>query len=217
MKKIHLLILLLGLSLPAFAQMKQGAVTYTMEFSSDNPDMAMGISMLNGSKMITYFMPGKTRSEVSMGTFGTNTTISDEKAKKTLMLMDMMGSKQAVETKIEDKKEDPEQPKIEVETTTETKEIMGYTCTKCILKMEDGTSMTAWCTKEIVVSTSGQSYYSSEMPGFPMEFEINQSEMVIKFTVTAIDKSKPSKKLFSMIVPEGYTMVSEEELKAMEQ
>lgn len=215
-KNIHLLILLLGLSLPSFAQMKEGSVTYSMEFASDNPDMAMSLSMLAGSKMTTYFTTGKTRTEVTMGTFGTNTTIADEKAKKVLMLMDMMGQKTATETKIEDKKDDKDKADdFEVEITSETKEILGYKCTKAIMKTEDGTVMNIWFTKDITVSTAGQSYYNEQMPGFPMQFEIDQSEMKITFIATAIDKSAPKKSLFDMKVPEGYKVMTEEELKAM--
>ncbi len=219
MKKMHyLLILLLGFSLPAFAQMKQGTITYDMQFSSDNPDMAMGLSMLTGSKMTTSFMPGKARAEVSMGTFGKTTTITDTKTKKILTLMDMMGSKTATESKMEEEdKEADKTGEIKVETTDETKEIMGYKCTKSVITMEDGTVMVAWCTKDIVVSTQGQTYYSAQMPGFPMEFEITQQEMTMKFTVTAIDKAKPKKTLFEMKVPEGYKLMTEEELKAMGQ
>ena len=92
-KNLYLLLLFVVIGLHSIAQMTEGTITYDMTFSSDNPDMAMGVSMMQGSKMIMSFMPDKSHSEVSMGTLGAMTTVSDAKQKKSLMLMDMMGRK----------------------------------------------------------------------------------------------------------------------------
>jgi GLPGLI family protein len=213
-KNVQLLCLFICMTFAGFAQMKEGKITYDMTFSSDNPDMAMGVAMMQGSKMIMEFMPGKSRSEVSMGTMGTMVTVADEKADKALMLMNMMGMKYAVETKISDaKKEEGEKPNYKVEITNETKEIMGYKCTKAIMTSDEGT-MVMWFTKEITAYTSGQNYYNDQMPGFPMSFTMQQSEMNIDMTVTGLEK-KVDKKAFDMSVPEGYEVKTAEELQMM--
>jgi GLPGLI family protein len=201
-----------------FAQMKEGKITYDMVFSSDNPDMAMAIGMMQGSKMTMEFIPGKTRSEVSMGTMGTMVTIADEKKEKALMLMDMMGMKYAMESDLKEsiEKTTSDNPDYKVEITNETKEIMGYKCTKAIMTGEDGSTIIAWYTKDITVYTAGQTYYNSDMPGFPMSFTLTQNEMTIEMTVTGLEK-KADKSHFSMEVPEGYELKTEEELMMMGQ
>jgi len=203
--------LFIGMSVVSFAQMTEGKISYSMEFSSDNPDMAMGIAMMQGSKMDMHFAPGKSRTEVSMGSLGTMTTISDEKTKKVLSLMNMMGQKTAIESTTDVKPEDV--ANYEVEITNETKEIMGYKCTKALMTTEDGTIMTVWFTKDIVATTKGQTYYNSQMPGFPMAFNVNQGGMNIQMTVTGIEKKAPAKSLFETKVPDGYTVQSMEDLK----
>jgi GLPGLI family protein len=217
-KHLQLLVLFLGLSIVSFAQMKKGKITYDMSFSSDNPEMAMGMSMMSGSKMSLSFIPGKSRSEVSMGMMGTMTTISDESSKKILSLTNMMGMKFATESTLDEAEAaagDQQKPKIEV--TSETKDIMGYKCTKAIMTTDaDGESQTVtmWFTKDIKAFTGGQQYYNEDMPGFPMEISVARDGMNIDMTVTAIEK-KVSKKVFDMTVPEGYEVKTQEELMQM--
>lgn len=202
----------------SFAQMTEGKITYSMEFTSDDPDMAMYTSMMQGSKMELSFMPGKSKAAISMGAMGTMVTTSDEKADKTLMLMDMMGQKMAMTGTLSAAEKDAASegtaPKYSFEMTNETKVIAGYTCTKAIATMEDGVATEMWFTKDITANTKGQQYFNKDMPGFPMEYAVNQQGMIVKMTVTDIAKSV-DKKAFDMKIPDGYTVKSMDELKAM--
>lgn len=220
-KNVQLLCLFICMTFAGFAQLKEGKINYDMTFSSDNPEMAMAIGMMQGSKMSLSFMPGKSRSDVSMGTMGTMVTIADEKTEKGLMLMDMMGMKYAMEMDLDDEKQETakaEAPDYKVEITSETKEILGYKCTKAIMTSDDAETgpITMWFTKDIAANTTGQNYFNDEMPGFPMSFQISQGEMTIDMTVTSIDK-KVEKSVFSMKVPEGYEVKTEEEMMMMGQ
>lgn len=202
----------------SFAQMTEGKITYSMEFSSDNPDMAMYTSMMQGSKMELSFMPGKSKAAISMGAMGTMTTTTDEKADKTLMLMDMMGQKMAITGTLSETENDPEtaaaMPKYTFEITKETKVIAGYTCFKTIATLEDGTQTEMWFTKDIAANTKGQQYFNKDMPGFPMEYSVTQQGMTIKMTVTDISKTV-DKKAFDMKVPDGYQVKTIDEMKSM--
>ncbi|MFY7989254.1 MAG: hypothetical protein ACOVO3_00885 [Fluviicola sp.] len=202
----------------SFAQMTEGKITYSMEFTSDNPDMAMYTSMMQGSKMELSFMPGKSKAAISMGAMGTMVTTTDEKADKSLMLMDMMGQKMAMTGTLSEQEKDPEaaaaMPKFTFEITNETKVIAGYTCFKAIATLEDGTQTEMWFTKDISANTKGQQYFNKDMPGFPMEYSVNQQGMVIKMTVTDISKTV-DKKAFDMKIPDGYTVKTMDELKSM--
>ena len=212
-KNISLLLLFVGMTVMSFAQLAEGKISYTMDFSSDNPDMAMGLAMMQGSKMEMNFVPGKSRTDVSMGSLGTMTTIADEKSKKVLTLMNMMGQKTAIESTTDKLPDNEKAPEYDVEITNETKDILGYKCTKAIMTTDEGTAMTIWYTKDIVVATQGQNYYNSQMPGFPMAFNMTQSGMNIQMTVVGIEKKAPSKSLFETKVPDGYTLQTMEELQ----
>lgn len=211
-KNVLTLLLFIGLSLSAVAQLKKGVVSYDMTFSSDNPEMAMVSTMMAGSKMVMSFMPGKSRADISMGMMGNMSSISDSKKSKSLGLVDMMGMKYATETNL-DANTSADETTQNVEITSETKDILGYKCTKALITNEGGL-ITIWFTKDIEAYTKGQQYYNSKIPGFPLSMLVSQNDMNIEMIATSVEKTV-SKNAFSMKIPEGYELKSEEELKMM--
>lgn len=187
-----------------------------MTFSSDNPDMAMATSMLTGSKMTISFMPKKSKIEMTMGMFGKFTTIADIKKKKVLMLVDMMGQKNAAEDKVDAAKADSARAASTVQLVDETKTILGYTCKKAIVTDKEGKEMTFWYTEDIKVDFTGQRQFNTNVPGVILEFATNQNEMVISFTASSFEKTI-DKKEFDMKIPEGYVLKTPEEMQMMGQ
>lgn len=220
MKKILLsLALIVGSITVNYAQIKEGHVTYKIDISTENPDMEMVVGMMQGSTLDIYFKEKMTRAEMKMGSMMNMTTISDEKSGKLLMLMSGMIGKKAISTTTEElsSKDEKEKPKYEVELVDETKDIAGYKCKKAVLTDEEGNESTFWYTEEIEVSKKGQNYLNENVPGYPMQYEINNSGLVMGMTVTNITKelSKSDLKLFDMSVPEGYAEMTMEELQQM--
>lgn len=219
MKKIFLTLTFAVLTaISLMAQLTEGHITYKIDITSDNPDMQMAVSMMQGSTMEVYFADKNTRSEMKMGTVMTVTTITSESTGDMLMLMSGMVGQNAIKSKldeVESKKE--EAPKMEVTLVEETKTISGYTCKKAIVTTEDGTETVYWYTSEIEVSKRGQNYLSADIPGFPMQFELNNNGMIMTMTVEKLDKKlgKKSSELFDMKIPAGYKEMTMEELMQM--
>jgi GLPGLI family protein len=190
-----------------------GQISFKMDFSSDNADLA---TMMNGSTMDLFFMPGKAKVEVKMGSMMEMTTVTDSKADKSLMLMSMMGSKMAMESKLSEADKDAvAAPKAKI--TTETKEIIGFKCTKAIVTTEDVKELIVWYTKEIKAGLAGLEQFTNiGVDGVPLEFSTEQSGMNITFVATKFEK-KVDEKIFSLTVPEGYTVITPEELEKMGQ
>lgn len=213
MKQLLTLLLIVVLSAMAKAQ-TTGHLQYEMEFSSDNPDMAMALPMMAGSTMDLYFMPEKSKLEMVMGTFMKMNTTVDVKTQKGLMLMEVMGNKSATEINLSNANaENATEPKIVV--TNETKTIIGYNCTKIIVQGEDGSEATLWVTKELMAALKGQKQFgNTEIEGVPLEFNAINNGMTVHFTATKFDGNVDAN-IFSMEVPQGYTIVTEEELKSM--
>lgn len=213
MKHLLLSILFLAVVGTSTAQ-TTGQISYALDFASDNPDMAMALPMMQGSTMDLYFMPDKSKIEMTMGTFMKMNTVADTKANKGLMLMEVMGSKTATELDLSKADaEQKEEPNVEV--TSETKDIVGYKCTKTIVRDADGNEMIMWIAKDLKASLKGQQQFgNSKISGVPLEFSTVNNGMTIHFIATKFNK-KVDKKVFSMDIPEGYTKVSEEDLKNM--
>ncbi len=210
-------------SVGCYAQLNEGSVSYKMDFSSDDPDMAMAIAMMSGSKMDMYFKDGATRVEVAMGTMMNMVTMTDSKQEDYLMLMDipMMSMKYGVKStlaELEAQSADQEKPKMDIKLENGKKTILGYKCKKAIAVDEEGNESVFWYTEDIEVNKKGQSYLNEDVPGFPLEYEINQGGMKVSLTATELkdklDKNQ-AKELFKMEIPDGYEEKTMEEIMSM--
>lgn len=201
------------------AQLKEGHVKYEIEMSSDNPEMQMQLAMMQGSKFEIYFKDNLTRSEMSMGSIMKISTITNTDSENSLMLMSGMMGNIAVKIDGEDIEQAKlEQPEMEVTLTEETKEIQGYKCKKAVVTDEEGTESVFWYTEEIDINKEGQTYLNSEVPGFPMEFELNKGDLKMTMLTTEFSEKldkKMVKELFDTTIPEGYKEMSMEELGNM--
>ncbi len=195
------------------AQVSEGHVKYTIDMTSDNPEMAMGIAMMQGSTMEIYFKDDKSRTEMSMGSLMTTTIISDATKKETLTLMSGMMGESAVRGKFEENEDQPEvEEDFEVTVTDETKDILGYTCKKAIVTDSEGNESVFWVTDKVTINKEGQTMLNKRIPGFPLAMEVLANDMVMTMTAIEFDKKIKDKSLFDMKIPEGYTETTTEEL-----
>ena len=205
-------------TLLSFAQLTEGHISYKIDMTSDDPDMQMAIGMMQGSTLEVYFKDKTTRAEMKMGAIMNITTISNETSGDVLMLMCGMIGQNAIKTTTSElEKENTEKPKYDVQLVDETKTIEGYACKKAILTDEEGNESVFWYTEEIDISKKGQSYLNEDVPGFPMQYDLNNNGMKMTMTVSQLEKKldKKSVSLFEMAIPEGYKEMTMEDLKSM--
>lgn len=205
-------------ALTLMAQITEGHISYKIDVSTDNPDMQMAIGMMQGSTMDLYFKEKTTRAEVKMGTMMNITTITNENSGDILMLMSgMIGQTAIKSTMAELEAENADKPNYEISLVDETKEILGYACKKAIMTSEDGLESIFWYTEEIAISKKGQSYMNESVPGFPLQYDLNNNGMKMQMTVSNFEQKldKKSAALFEMKVPDGYKEMTMEELKNM--
>lgn len=202
------------------AQLTEGHISYKIDIKADNPEMAMAVGMMQGSTLETYINKDMTRTEMKMGTMITTTTIMDVVDQEGIMLMSGMMGNKAIKMDLAKMNEESknETPKYEITQTTETKEILGYKCTKTVLTTEDGVELNYWLTTEISANFEGQQMYFDGIDGFPLEFEINNQGLHMTLTTIKLEKSLTNEQkntLFKLDVPAGYTEMSIEDLKKM--
>ena len=197
------------------AQITEAKIVYEMKMASDNPELEMQLSMMQGSKLELVFADNKSRQNVSMGGFMSTTTISDAQTGETLTLMDGMMGKIAMKMNVNDvNEEEMEEESIEFEFTDETKEILGYTCYKAVSVDEEGNESTFWYSKEIQAPKTESQYIQKQLPGMPLEFQIISPEVTMTFSATEFaSKLKKADKNFSMDIPEGYSEMTPEEMQ----
>ena len=195
MKKILFSMAMVVLStLSLTAQVTEGSVKYSIDMSSTNPELEMQLAMMQGSTFELFFQEDVTRSEMNMGTIMKIVTITNAKSEDGVMLMSGMMGNTAVKMNPEDLNEAKEDvSETEVTFTDETKEIQGFKCKKAVVTDEEGTESIIWYSEEITVNKLGQTYLNKEVPGFPLEFELNQGEMKMTMTSTEFNKKLDKK------------------------
>lgn len=201
------------------AQITEGSIKYNVEVSSTNPELEMQLAMLQGSTFALFFQGDLTRSEMNMGSMMKIVTITNVKEENSLMLMSGMMGNTAVRMSADDLKKGEEKvEETEITFADETKEIQGYECKKAISTNEEGQESVIWYTEEIEVNKLGQNYLNNQVPGFPMEFEINQGEVKMTMVSSEFSKKldkKKAKEMFDTTIPEGYKEMTPEELSGM--
>lgn len=207
------LLCLVGTSL--FAQKSfEGTVSYSMDMTMKEmpPEAA---AMLKNSELILQMKSGHSRME-SKTPMSNTISLTDEKNKSYLMLLDVMGTKYLIKSKPEDLKKEAEKPNVKVKDLPETKDILGYKCKKAEVTVADPDSKKE--TTTIVYYTTDIPYTSQShevfkgLKGFPLEYGINaENGMQIKFTAKSIVKEKLDDKIFA--VPEGYKEITAEDLQ----
>lgn len=200
-------------SFQTFAKEFKGVITYkiTVEGSGVTDEMK---NMMPKTMTMTI-MGNKAKSEMIMS-MGKTISITDGDTKETVTLMDMMGQKIAIKSNYEEiKAEMAKSPEMKVEITSETKDILGYTCKKAVVtNPEDDTEIFVYYTEEL-----GSSALNFDNPQFKdingalLEFEIPNEQFTMKFTAVSVEKKNVDAGEFS--IPDGYQIKTKEEMQGM--
>ena len=216
MKKLFTF-LLFAFFVVQFSAQTKGKLTYSIDFTSDKPEMSAALPMMQGSGMEFFFTPDNTRANVTIGMMMTMNTIVDLKAKKGLMLMQMMGSKIATPLDLSQPSPANISNYTKVDSKPETKDVLGFKAEKAVFKDQDGNNYTVWFTKSLKPNMDRiEQLNMFKVDGLPLEFEFEAQGMKSKFTATKFEKDVDNA-LFSLKIPEGFQEMSEEELSNMGQ
>lgn len=214
MKHFILFLASLFFGLHTFAQKKvnKGYIDYSISIETDN---AMIKKMLDGSTATYYFNKKNALVDMNMGMVKNKTFINQE-TKEIKVFLDMMGMKKFIKKKMDEEEVNEEASKVTFTATDEVKTLCGHKCKKGIITKADGEKIEVYYTKDFtpaVKFTSESNKLFQSVPGYLMEYEVEQNGMKMKFTATRaiFDKLDASK----MAEPTGYTEMTEDELKMM--
>jgi GLPGLI family protein len=216
MKNLFIGVLTLTGMLAAQAQIKEGSITYNVNFEGMPAEQA---SMMKGTEMKIYFKDKKSRSEFTNAFFNT-ITVSDENSSVTLM--EQMGQKQFYKMKKEDiEKESTKTSDPKITYIEEKKTIAGYECKKAIIeaKSEKGETnkVDVWYTDKIQgpSGNSGGRMGASQFKGLkgaPLEFSMQQGPMKMQMTAKNVSTTPVTDAKFA-VSTDGYTEIKLDDLK----
>jgi GLPGLI family protein len=215
-RKSLLLLFILTASAKSFTyaqKISEGKLVYEISF----PDMQLDEQMkgMMPTESTIYFKDNQIRMEMKMMGMST-VVITDAKDKSATTLMDMMGNKYAVKlTADEIQKEQAKMSnsKYETKLTDETKMIAGYKCKKAIATGKDGNDIIIYYTNEILARNQGFNDQYKGIDGFPMEYQMTQNGMNMRFVAKSVSKEKVEADKFT--IPPDYKITTKEEIAKM--
>lgn len=197
--------------LPLSAQSFEGVIQYTISYENLPAEMEEYKSMLPSEAIST--IKGhmfKMEQPLSMGM--KQVTIMDNEAESGVLLMDMMGKKNAIVLDKESREKfEEDQPDPEFEYYSETKKIAGYDCKKAIMTMANGeekVELEVYYTEEIAGSGINQ---MRGLKGFPLEYSTAMGQFIMTLTAESVDEKKVSDEAFT--IPEGYEHITFEDFQ----
>ena len=223
MKKGFLFIFSIFCFFIAQAQEKITDLTVTMEITkveADDPQMAMQLEMMKGSKTEMHIKGKKSLTKMDMmGGMIKMNILSDEASDNTDMTIDAMGNKMWINSKPSELKKDPKQTAVLAGTEikadkSKTKSIAGYECYLVSVSSKELPDMSyeLYVTDKIIPSSGMlQGFQGVDIPGFPLEFVVKTPMMKMTSTTKEIKTSVDETKL--SLKTDGFKKMTMEEFR----
>jgi GLPGLI family protein len=217
MKKniVLLLVSFCTLLATANAQRKVSELTLVYDASissgSSEPKMA---DALDGHTKTIYIKGNMSRAEMASALFS-SATIHDSKTGTAVVLKEVSGQKLLIRMSADNWAENNKRyDGITFTNTSETKTIAGYNCIKAEARLPDGTTFTVYYTPDIVPENKEYDYQFKNLNGLPLEYELVQGKLTIRYTVSKINMNPVPASKFD-IPKTGYREMTYEESKKM--
>ncbi len=189
MKKATLgftIILLLAGNL-SFAQktISEGAITYTINMQSATNHQLT--NSLNGASVTVYLKGAMSRTDI-VSSLGNEKTIYDARTGNAIILKEYSGQKLMITLTKENwiaknKKTDG----IAFNNTNDIKEILNYRCSKATAKLNDGSILTVFYTKDLIPLSKEYDPAFKNLPGLPVQYEFESGNVKFVYTLAKID------------------------------
>ncbi|MGN6419127.1 MAG: hypothetical protein ACTHMC_16635 [Pseudobacter sp.] len=214
MKKFTLLLVISTLwTVFVQAQKKISELTmvYDASVSTGSADPKIA-DAFDGATTTVYIKGNMSRSEMVSALFS-STTIHDSKTGSAVVLREVSGQKLLIRMTAQNWAEKNKRYNgITFTNTSETKTIAGYKCTKATASLTDGTVFTVYYTSDIIPENRDYDYQFRNLNGLPLEYELVQGKLTIKYTVSSINMNPVPVSKFDL-PKSGYREMTYEESK----
>ncbi|MFT3936051.1 MAG: hypothetical protein QM726_20640 [Chitinophagaceae bacterium] len=168
----------------------------------------------DGATTTVYIKGSMSRSEMNSA-LASFTSIHDAKTGGTVVMQEISGQKLLIRMTAENwKDKNKRYDGISFSNTSETKNIAGYKCIKAVATMKDGATFTVYYTKEIIPDNSEYDVQFKNLEGLPLEYELTQGNLKIKYTVSKINLNPVPASKFD-IPKTGYRELTYEESRKL--
>lgn len=184
--------------------------TFTYDIVIKSTDNASGSG--STATATIYLKGAQSRTDVS-SSVGNEKTIQDSKAGTAVVLKEYSGQKLMITlTKENWAEKNKRSAGITFTEAAEKREILNYTCTKATAKLNDGSLLTVYYTKDLAVQNKEYDPLFKGLNGVPMMYEVEAGKMKFIYTMSKIDLGNVPLTKFE-IPKAGYRVITYDENK----
>jgi GLPGLI family protein len=215
MKKLSLFLSVLLIAGAVSAQKRVTELTLVYDAAISTGDNQPKLAdAFDGATTTVYIKGTLSRSEMNSA-LASFTSIYDAKTGNAVVLQEISGQKLLIRMTAENWKDKNKRYEgISFANTAESKTIAGYKCTKAIATLKDGSSFIVYYTKDIIPENSDYNVLFKNFEGLPLEYELTQGSVKIKYTVSRINLNPVPASKFD-IPKTGYRELSYDESRKM--
>lgn len=171
----------------------EGTIVYNITTQSDGKPSSA--DPMSGATSTVYLKGSLSRTDM-VSPLGKETTIYDEKNASGVILKEYSGQKLMITlTKENWENKNNKFDGIVFVTSTETKTIGGYNCSKATAKLKDGSLINVYYTTSVNVNNKEYNQIFTNLPGLPVQYEFEFGKMTFRYLLASIDFSPlPSSK-----------------------
>jgi hypothetical protein len=207
------LVLMFGFNTKAQKKVAELTLVYDATISTGNGQPKLA-DAFDGATTTVYIKGTMSRSEM-VSALASFTSIYDSRTGVAVVLQEISGQKLLIHMTADNWKEKNRRYEgISFTNTSETKTIAGYKCTKAIATMKDGSAFTVYYTKEIIPENAAYDVQFKDLEGLPLEYELIQGNLKIKYTVSKINMNPVPASKFD-IPKSGYRELTYEESRKL--
>ena len=165
---------------------------------------------LSGASTTVYIKGNNNRTDM-VSSLGKETTIFNSKLNSAVILKEFSGQRLMITlTNANWKAKNNMYDNVKFETTSETKTIGAYNTKKAIATTPDGKTFDVYYTPDLVPANKGYDATFKNLPGLPVEYEIESGKMKFKYTLAKINYDPVQVSLFDFPAS-GYRVMTYEE------
>lgn len=214
MKTMKVAVVIAGLlagATTAMAQknMAEGTITYDMDIQSVNGAAVKTDAVSNAST--TVYLKGNSSRTEMVSALGNETTIHNAKTGTAVILKEFSGQKLMIKlTKENWDTKNKGYKDISFDISNETIQVAGYTCKKAVAKLADGKTFVVYYSPDIQVANKDYDPTFANLPGLPMQYEIESGKMKFRYTLSKISYDPVAAAKFDFPTS-GYRVMTYEE------
>jgi hypothetical protein len=194
-----------------FAQkvIPEGTLTYDIAIQNNSEKNAI----VTNAALVVYLKGSVSRTDM-VSNLGSEKTIYDTKAGTAVILKEYSGQKLMITLSKDNWAEKNKKAQgIYFTDMTEKKQLLNYQCTKAVAKLNDGSMLTVYYTKDLTLQNKEYDPLFTNLGGVPLQYEVESGKLRFTYTINKIDQTIVSQSKFDL-PKTGYRVITYDENKS---